>query len=141
MCQFEFKPNFNSESLDNFDTFTEMSRISDIACDTAKDVLTFVPKMAIFISGQGLSQNVDLFYFLSQFYYLEFQIACWLFCAINRPLSIFLAFWLLYFGSFDQNQFKSDFYVKKVLKIAKIVIFGTHSLEKVAFLRSLWKQI
>ena len=42
--QFEFRSSFNFESLDNFHIFTEMSRISDIACDTANDVLTLVPK-------------------------------------------------------------------------------------------------
>ena len=68
-----------------------------------------------------LSQKVAIFYqfwsrfvlkswlflnFLANFYELALLTKCWLFQTRNPPLSLFLAFWLLYFHNFVQKLFE-----------------------------------
>ena len=72
-------------------------------------------KRPVFINlGQGLSQKVVSFLISSKLYDLAFQTKCWLFRTRNTPLSLFMAFWPLYFhNSFAQILFKGSFFTKK----------------------------
>ena len=53
-------------------------------------VLPLFQKCLFFTNlGQGLSQKVGFFQFLSHFYELDFQTKCWLSQMRNLPLSLF----------------------------------------------------
>ena len=73
---------------------------------------TFVPKSGYFLPiwVKVCPQKLAFFKFFSQFYKLAFLTKCWLFQTTNPPLSLFLAFWLLYFHNFVQILFEKSLF-------------------------------
>ena len=84
----------------------EQGWISDMGIDGP----TFDPKSGYFllIWGKVCPQKLAFSYIFCQFYELAFFTKCWLFQTKNPPLSLFLAFWLLYFHNFVQILFEKS---------------------------------